>query len=110
RSGPINVPVTLPVCNVPNTFPAMFLGVCVEMRACDIGMKPVKIPAIKRKKKRYQTVVANTISNTETAKPEADMIKIFIRKYLSAIHRQIGEKKKAVTKVIAKIQPDQLCT
>src|SRR5690625_3671670 len=108
--GPISVPVMLPVCNVPRTRPAIFLGVCMEIRACDIGINPVKIPIIIRNKKRCQTDVANPISRTDIAVPVAEMIKIFFRPYLSPIRPQMGEKKKAATKVTAKIQPDQLCT
>ena len=50
------------------------------------------------------------MSRTDIAVPVAEMIKMFFLPYLSPIRPQIGEKRKAATKVIAKIQPDQLCT
>src|SRR5699024_12399951 len=110
RSDPINVPVTLPVCSVPRTFPAVSFGVCVDISACDIGTNPVNTPEINRNKKRCHTEVAYPINRTEIASPVADKINIFFRPYLSPILPQTGEKRNAVTKVIAKIQPDQFCT
>src|SRR5699024_3773579 len=53
---------------------------------------------------------AYPINRTEIASPVADRINIFFRPYLSPILPQRGEKRNAVTKVIAKIHPDQFCT
>src|SRR5690625_7977397 len=50
-NGPSNDPETPAVCNVPSILPAVSLGVCVEIRACDIGINPVNIPINKRNKK-----------------------------------------------------------
>src|SRR5699024_7492450 len=86
------VPVTLPVCRVPNTFPASSFFVCVAINACDIGMKPVNTPIMNRNKKSCQTDVANPISINNTPSPVADIIKIFFRPYLSQIVPQIVEK------------------
>src|SRR5699024_7789060 len=110
KRGPNKVPVMFPVWSVPSVRPAIFSGVCVAIKACDIGINPVKIPIINRRKNSCSTDLANPISNTDTAKPLAEKMRIFFRPYLSPIRPQIGEKKKAVTKVIPKIQPDQLCT
>src|SRR5690625_7859911 len=38
-NGPSNDPETPAVCNVPSILPAVSLGVCVEIRACDIGIR-----------------------------------------------------------------------
>src|SRR5699024_8677714 len=110
RSGPINVPVTLPVCRVPRTFPAVSFGVCVGISACDIGAEPVNTPEIKRNKKSWHTEVAYPINRTEIDSPVADKIHLFLRPYLSPILPHTGEKRNAVTKVIAKLHPDQFCT
>src|SRR5699024_12831805 len=78
--------------------------------ACDIGTNPVNTPEINRNKKSGHTEVAYPINRTEIASPVADKINIFFRPYLSPIVPQTGEKRNAVTKVIAKIHPDQFCT
>lgn len=66
----------------------------------------MKIPIKKRKINKWMTEVAKPIKKTVTARPDAEIIKMFFRPYLSPILPQIGEKKKAVTKVIPKIRPD----
>src|SRR5699024_4307754 len=109
-NGPKSVQVILPVCKVPSVFPAMAFGVCVAISAWDIGINPVKIPINNRKKNSCSTDVANPMSNTEAAKQDAEKMRMFFRPYLSPMRSQIGEKIKAVTKVIPKIQPDQRCT
>src|SRR5699024_4673829 len=108
--GPINVPKMLPVCKVPSTRPAISFGVCTDIRACDIGINPVKTPPNRRSINRCQTEVAKLIKRTDNANPVAEIIKMFFRPYLSPIRPQIGENKKAVTNVMANIQPDQLWT
>src|SRR5699024_5022628 len=110
NSGPISVPVTLAVCNVPKTFPAVFFGVCVEINACDIGLKHVNIRMKKRNINNWKTDVANPINKTDKPKPVADIIKIFLRPYLSPIFPHIGEKINAVTNVTPKNNPDHVCT
>src|SRR5699024_12607387 len=110
RSDPINVPVTLPVCSVPRTFPAVSFGVCVDISACDIGTNPVNTPEINRNKKSCHTEVAYPINRTELASPVADKINIYFPPYLSPILPQTDEKRNAVTKVIPKILPDQSST
>jgi hypothetical protein len=54
--------------------------------------------------------VAKPIRKMDKPIPIAENIRMFFRPYLSPILPQIGEKINAVTKVIAKIQPDQFCT
>src|SRR5699024_11995538 len=91
RSGPINVPVTLPVCSVPRTFPAVSLGVCVDISACDIGTNPVNTPEINRNKKSCHTEVAYPINRTEIASPVADKIYIYLRPYIYHFLPQSGD-------------------
>src|SRR5690625_2363867 len=100
----------LPVCKVPRTLPATFSGVCVAISACDMGMKPVKIPINKRKIKSCQTDVANPIKKIEIPRPVAKKINNFFLPYLSPIRPQMGANKKAATKVIPNVQPAQFCT
>src|SRR5699024_6849824 len=76
----------------------------------DVGMNPVKNPIRKRKINSWWTEVANPISKRQIPSPEAEMIKINLRPYLSPNLPQTGANNNAVTKVIPKIQPDQFCT
>src|SRR5699024_727686 len=100
----------LPVCSVPSTLPAIFFGVCVAMKAWDIGIKPVNIPIKKRNKKSPHTEVAYPINNTDKPSPVADIIRIFFLPYLSPMRPHIGEKIKAVINVTPNVQPDHVCT
>lgn len=110
KSGPSKEPVTLPVCNVPSVRPAISFGVWIAMNACDIGMKPVKIPMNNLRKNNCATEVANPMSKTDNASPDADMIKTFFLPCRSPNRPQIGEKIKAVMNVTPKIQPDHRWT
>src|SRR5699024_4234556 len=108
--GPINDPVILPVCNVPSILPATRLDVCVDISACEVGIKPVKKPISIRNKKSCWMVVAKPINNRQIPRPVADMIKISFLPYRSPNFPQTGANNNAVTNVIPKIQPDQFCT
>src|SRR5699024_3117628 len=78
--------------------------------ACDIGIKPVNIPIIKRRKKRSQTELAKPINKTDNPIPAANRINIFFLPNLSPTRPQMGEKINAVPNVMPKIHPDQFCT
>src|SRR5699024_5373382 len=110
NKGPIKFPVILPVCKVPSTLPATFSGVCVAIRACDMGINPVNIPINNRKTKSCQTEVANPIKKIETPRPLAKKINNFFLPYLSPTRPHKGANKKAATQVIPNVQPAQLCT
>lgn len=73
-------------------------------------MNPVNTPINKRSKNSCHTEVTNPINNTDKARPLAENIRIRFRPYLSPIFPHIGEKIRAVTKVMPNTQPDHVCT
>src|SRR5699024_171884 len=96
--------------NVPRTLPATFLGVCAAINACDIGMKPAKIPITNLRKNNSQTDVAKPTRSKDIPSPRADLIRTLFLPYLSPIRPHTGDNKNAASNVTPNVSPDQVCT